>query len=104
MKKAGVFMEKAIKISQFQDVFNPAPLSTKKDIEEFYYQTSFARTGDEYSDFVRMLSIQIEDSKDTCLHKIFIGHAGSGKTTELFRLREYLEEKNYVTGFGRCFK
>lgn len=70
-------MEKAIKISQFQDVFNPAPLSTKKDIEDFYYQTSFARTGDEYSDFVRMLSIQIEDSKDTCLHKIFIGHAGS---------------------------
>lgn len=95
-------MEKAIKISQFQDVFNPAPLSTKKDIEEFYYQTSLARTGDEYSDFVRMLSIQIEDSKDTCLHKIFIGHAGSGKTTELFRLREYLEEKKFVTGFGRC--
>lgn len=95
-------MEKAIKISQFQDVFNPAPLSTKKDIEDFYYQTSFARTGDEYSDFVRMLSIQIEDSKDTCLHKIFIGHAGSGKTTELFRLREYLEEKKFATGFGRC--
>lgn len=95
-------MEKAIKISQFQDVFNPTPLSTKKDIEEFYYQTSLARTGDEYSDFVRMLSVQIEDSRDSYLHKIFIGHAGSGKTTELFRLREYLEEKNFVTGFGRC--
>lgn len=95
-------MEKAVKISQFQDVFNPAPLSTKKDIDEFYYQTSLARTGDEYSDFVRMLSIQIEDSKDTCLHKIFIGHAGSGKTTELFRLKEYLDEKNFATGLGRC--
>lgn len=95
-------MQKAIKVSQFQDVFNPAPLSTKRDIEEFYYQTSLARTGDEYSDFVRMLSIQIEDSKDTCLHKIFIGHAGSGKTTELFRLRDCLEEERFVTGFGRC--
>ena len=95
-------MERAVMISQFQDVFNPAPLSTKKDIEEFYYQTCLARTGDEYSDFVRMLSIQIEDSKDTYLHKIFIGHAGSGKTTELFRLREYLDEKKFVTGFGRC--
>ena len=44
----------------------------------------------------------MEDSHHSLIHKLFIGHAGVGKTTELYRLRRIAEEKGFLTCLGRC--
>lgn len=93
---------RATSLSQMQDAFSPNPLHTEAEIANFYYETTEARTGDKYSGFVESMVMQVIDSGDSALHKLFIGHAGSGKTTELFRLYQKLKEKNYFVCFGRC--
>ncbi len=93
---------RATEISQIQDAFSPNPLHTEEEIANFYYETAEARTGDKYSDFVESMVMQALDSGDSALHKLFIGHAGSGKTTELFRLHQKLKENNFFVCFGRC--
>lgn len=93
---------RATDISQIQDAFSPNPLHTESEIANFYYETAEARTGDKYSDFVESMIMQALDSGDSALHKLFIGHAGSGKTTELFRLYQKLKENNFFVCFGRC--
>lgn len=93
---------KATQLLQMQDAFSPYPLHTEEEIANFYYATAQARTGDKYSDFVESMVIQVMDSGNSALHKLFIGHAGSGKTTELFRLYQRLKEENYFVCFGRC--
>lgn len=93
---------RATKLAQMQDAFSPYPLHTSEEIANFYYATAKARTGDEYSDFVKSMVIQVMDSGNSALHKLFIGHAGSGKTTELFRLYQKLQAQNYFVCFGRC--
>ena len=71
-----------------QDAFNPGPLVSKMELNKFYLDTSFARTGDCYSDFVCNLSLQLADSTEVFQHKLFIGHPGCGKTTELYQLMQ----------------
>lgn len=93
---------RATELLQMQDAFSPYPLHTEEEIENFYYETAEARTGDKFSDFVDSMIIQVTDSGNSTLHKLFIGHAGSGKTTELFRLYQRLREENYLVCFGRC--
>ncbi|MCH5263875.1 MAG: ATP-binding protein [Lachnospiraceae bacterium] len=93
---------RATELLQMQDAFSPYPLHTQEEIANFYYETAEARTGDKYSDFVESMVIQVLDSGNSALHKLFIGHAGSGKTTELFRLYQRLKEENYFVCFGRC--
>lgn len=95
-------IKKATKLSEMQDAFNPNPLITKDEQEEFYLNTSYARTGDEYADFVQNITLQLEDSKEVVFHKLFIGHAGSGKTTELYRLVKNVREKKFLVCIGRC--
>lgn len=93
---------RATELLQMQDAFSPYPLHTEAEIANFYYETAEARTGDKFSDFVESMVIQVTDSGNSALHKLFIGHAGSGKTTELFRLYQRLKEENYFVCFGRC--
>lgn len=93
---------RATQLSQMQDAFSPYPLHTEEEIANFYYETAEARTGDKYSDFVESMVMQVLDSGNSALHKLFIGHAGSGKTTELFRLYQRLKEEKYFVCFGRC--
>lgn len=94
--------KKALQLSQMQDAFNPGPLVSKEDLSEFYLDTSFARTGDRYSDFVDNLLLQLEDSTEVYLHKLFIGHPGCGKTTELYKLLKKTKEQNFFACIGRC--
>lgn len=94
--------KKALQLSQMQDAFNPGPLKSNEDLNEFYLDTSFARTGDQYSDFVNNLLLQLEDSKEVYLHKLFIGHPGCGKTTELYKLLEKTKEEKFFACIGRC--
>lgn len=93
---------KADNLSQFQDAFNPEPLKSPEELNTFYLNTALARTGDEYSDFVNNLSLQLEDCTEVCLHKLFIGHPGCGKTTELFQLMNKTNELGFFTCIGRC--
>jgi hypothetical protein len=93
---------RAYELSQIQDAFSPSPLTTKDELEEFYLKTAFARTGDEYSDFVRNISLQLENCREVHQHKLFIGHPGCGKTTELYQLQQVAREAGFVVGFGRC--
>lgn len=93
---------RATELLQMQDAFSPYPLHTEEEIANFYYETAEARTGDKFSDFVESMVIQVIDSGNSALHKLFIGHAGSGKTTELFRLYQRLREEKYFVCFGRC--
>lgn len=94
--------QKAGKLSQIQDAFNPSPLITAEELREFYFDTSLARTGDRYSDVVNNLSLQLSNSVEVVQHKLFIGHPGCGKTTELCQLMQKTTEMGFVTCFGRC--
>lgn len=93
---------KALQLSQMQDAFNPGPLESQEELNDFYMNTSFARTGDYYSDFVENLLLQLEDCREVYLHKLFIGHPGCGKTTELFQLLRKTKEQNFFSCMGRC--
>lgn len=93
---------KAQELSQIQDVFNPNPLQEEAEINRFYQDATEARTGDVYSGFVEKMDLLLEDSHNSLIHKLFIGHAGVGKTTELYRLQHIAEEKGFLTCLGRC--
>lgn len=93
---------RAQELSQIQDVFNPNPLKDEAEIDKFYQDATEARTGDAYSGFVERMSLLLEDSHRSLIHKLFIGHAGVGKTTELYRLKHIAEEKGFLTCLGRC--
>lgn len=71
-----------------QDVFSPYPLHTEEEIANFYYETAEARIGDKYSDFVESMAMQVIDSGNSALHKLFIGHAGPGKMTEYYSMKQ----------------
>lgn len=90
---------KAQDLSQIQDVFNPNPLQDEAEISKFYQDATEARTGDVYSGFVEKMELLLEDSHNSLIHKLFIGHAGVGKTTELYRLKYAAEEKGFLTCF-----
>lgn len=93
---------KAQELSQIQDVFNPNPLQDEIAIDRFYQDATEARTGDAYSGFVEKMDLLLEDSHHSLIHKLFIGHAGVGKTTELYRLKHKAEGKGFLTCMGRC--
>lgn len=71
------------------------PLETKIDMRKFYVDTSLVRYGVEYSNVVDEISIELTDCTDEYIHKLFIGHTGSGKSTELRRLEERLESEDF---------
>ena len=93
---------KAQQLSEIQDVFTSNPLQNEKEINVFYQDATEARTGDTYSGFVEKMELLLEDSHNSIIHKLFIGHAGVGKTTELYRLKHIAEENGFLTCFGRC--
>lgn len=93
---------RAVELSQMQDAFSPDPLRSAEELNEFYLDTSFARTGDRYSDFVHNLSLQLVDSTEVFQHKLFIGHPGCGKTTELYQLMQKTKDMGFVVCLGRC--
>lgn len=93
---------KAQELSQIQDVFHPNPLQDETAISKFYQDATEARTGDPYAGFVEKMDMLLEDSHNSPFHKLFIGHAGVGKTTELYRLKHVSEKKGFLTCFGRC--
>lgn len=92
-------MEKATKLSQVQNVFLAEPLKTKEEMKKFHVDTSVARYGSDSSSMVDELSIELTDCTDAYIKKLFIGHMGSGKSTELRKLEETLQENGFFTVF-----
>lgn len=93
---------RATQLSQMQDAFAPGPLESAEELREFYQKTAYARTGDEFSDFVQSLSFQLEDSREVVQHKLFVGHPGCGKTTELCQLLQKTKGMGFIACLGRC--
>jgi hypothetical protein len=93
---------KAEVLNQIQDAFNSEPLSTSTELEAYYLNTALARTGDVYSDFVENFALQLEDCREVYLHKLFIGHPGCGKTTELYQLLQRVKKADFFVCMGRC--
>lgn len=93
---------RADKLSEIQDAFNPNPLEEPEEIAKYYQDATEARTGDMYSGFVEKMELLLEDSHSSLIHKLFVGHAGVGKTTELYRLMHAAQEKGFLTCLGRC--
>lgn len=93
---------RADKLSEIQDAFNPNPLEAPDEIERYYQDTTEARTGDMYSGFVEKMELLLEDSHNSLIHRLFVGHAGVGKTTELYRLMHAAQKKGFLTCLGRC--
>ena len=89
-------------ISRVQDALSPGPLRKREELDRYYTETSEARTGDKYSDFVKSLGLALKNCESTQIHRLFIGHSGCGKTTELFRLTECLERERFSVCMGRC--
>lgn len=93
---------RADRLSEIQDVFNPNPLEETEEIERYYQDATEARTGDMYSGFVEKMELLLEDSHNSLIHRLFVGHAGVGKTTELYRLMHGAQKKGFLTCLGRC--
>lgn len=94
--------KRAAELSEIQDAFSPYPLTLREELREFYLNTSLVRTGDSYLDYVETALRELLNSKRVYQHKLFIGHPGCGKTTELFQLMRRAKDSGFAVCFGRC--
>ena len=77
-------------LSQIYNAFDPfQPLDAEKD-QDLYVDFQKAR-GD--AKIERDLGRKIERSQERSLVQLYAGHRGTGKSTELLRLKKYLEER-----------
>ncbi len=77
-------MQRALSLEAIQRAFNPAPLETREEIEEFYVEDLNATRGD---DKVGRLALGLSRATSQKPYKAFVmGHAGVGISTELSRL------------------
>lgn len=95
-KESGLHMKKASRFEEMLDVFSGYPL-TKDDYEEFYVDTSKIRS-------VFDASNQIVSSFRYCTNPysklLFMGHKGSGKSTEMVNISKKLEDKYEIISFS----
>lgn len=88
-------MEKATNLIELMRVCNPYPLE-KENFDKFHVETSEARGQNSAS----RLSDYFEINRSTPQKVLFMGHRGSGKTTELWQVRKYLEPTFHVISFS----
>lgn len=80
-------MERANKLEDFVKVFKPYPL-TADNFDNFYVETSSVRVSDE----IQKLMLACKFDKESYDKFLFSGHMGSGKSTEMYRLRQELKD------------
>jgi len=89
-------MEKAVDLPGILRAVKPEPLKGK-DFENFFVETDKAR-GDRAAMF---LEKYFKANRDDEPQKVlFMGHRGSGKSTELYRVGTYLEETFKIINFS----
>lgn len=81
-------MERANRLEDFVKVFKPYPL-TEDNFDSFYVDTSSVRVSNE----LNRLLYACKFDKESYDKFLFSGHMGSGKSTEMYRLREILKDE-----------
>ncbi len=88
-------LKKATQIDDIFNAFTPAPLVAEDDFRDFYVNVD--RQRDRYISRVEALK-QILDRENAKI--FFAGHRGSGKSTELNRLKNEIREKTFIVQFS----
>lgn len=88
-------MKHADKIEDMISVFEPFPLMKDEDFEEFYVKTYAARG----TDAVKHMALGLRHCSNAAMKILFMGHRGSGKSTELFLLKQEIEDQFEVINF-----
>lgn len=84
-------MKRAVTVGEVVDIFNPRPLETIKNINDFYVNVSQARGEDAANRLIYLLSNSLIKNQKI----LFVGHNGCGKSTELYKAASRLG-KDYV--------
>lgn len=88
-------IQRANKIEELFSVFEPYPLSKKEEFEQFFVETYDARG----TDIVKVMSYSLEYSRNPFMKILFMGHRGSGKSTELSILKKEIQNQFEVISF-----
>lgn len=89
-----VLMTKAKRLEDIINVFNPLPLG-KNTFDEFYVDTYEARG----TNAIEKIKLNLCYSNNPYMKILFMGHRGSGKSTELYRLKEQIKSEYEVINF-----
>ena len=93
-------MEKAKTLFDALSLLQMGALDTKEEFKAFYVAAAKARNAEE-QDRTTMTLLSIKAARTPC-HILFSGHLGCGKSTELRRLGNLLEEAHFLVGIGMC--
>ena len=88
-------IEKAKKVEDLIKVFEPYPLMENDSFEKFYVDTYAARG----TNAVQRMSYGLKFSLNKDMKILFMGHRGSGKSTELFLLKKEIDDQFDVISF-----
>jgi tetratricopeptide (TPR) repeat protein len=81
-------------LERFYQAFNPSkPLVLTNDLDKKYYVDFAPVRGDKIVESLGRTITRISPEAPTC--QLFTGHIGSGKSTELLRLKAELERQNF---------
>ncbi len=95
MRKEEYKMKRAETMADMLKVFKPFPLG-EKNYNEFYVDTSEAR-GDNAA---FKIIYRLKTSNPAPIKLLFMGHSGSGKSTELFKVEKELSNAYQVVRFS----
>ena len=87
--------EQVNRIEDMIKVFEPFPLMEKEEFRQFYVKTYGARG----ADAVKYMAYGLRLSSNAAMKILFMGHRGSGKSTELFLLKQEIENEFDVINF-----
>lgn len=85
----------AERIEDMIKVFEPFPLMQEEAFQQFYVETYGARG----ENAVKRMAYGLRLSPNAAMKILFMGHRGSGKSTELFLLKQAIEEEFEVISF-----
>ena len=88
-------LKKATTVSELASAFAPAPL-TLEDLKDFYVDVDCERDG-----FLsRREEIKKKLEGTDYIKILFAGHRGSGKSTELIKLKKEIEDNSFIVSFS----
>lgn len=94
--KDKIHMKKATNIEEMLGVFEPAPLVGEEEFEAFYVPTYDARG----NNAVKRMQFALKHSINKYMKILFMGHRGSGKSTELSLLKKEISEQYEVVDYS----
>ena len=89
-------MKKAVNIEDMLGVFEPVPLNDMEEFEAFYVDTYEARG----NNAVKRMHYALKLSMNKHMKMLFMGHRGSGKSTELSLLKQDISDQYEVIDYS----